>query len=214
ASVYYRCMISTEDAFPSHIKEMEFAQRAWKEACASIKAAVPPHPDALTVIMRRASQMRGEVKSKIRLLVLSSYDFNPSQTSTGREYNLKRVATLKEDLNFTYKGNVLERKGLYQNPILQKAINVIWFANRIDEGVLYSKFFRPIPLPTIALVLTAIECGINEWRTGSREDIDFKLSDYKNTYEDHVVMLNIFKDETQNIGIVPKIQNKLYQNAQ
>jgi hypothetical protein len=53
-------------------------------------------------------------------------------------------------------GNVLERKDLYQNDILQKAINIIWFANQNDEGVVFSKFFDPIPLPTIALVLTAV----------------------------------------------------------
>jgi hypothetical protein len=50
ASGFYRCMISTEDAFPSHIKEMEFAQRAWKEACVSLNATVQPHPGALTVV--------------------------------------------------------------------------------------------------------------------------------------------------------------------
>jgi hypothetical protein len=128
-------------------------------------------------------------------------------------------------------GNVLERKDLYQNDILQKAINAIWFANQKDEGVVFNKFFEPIPLPTIALVLTAvstflflscqwiipscqqIECGIDEWKTGSREDVDFKLSDYKNIYQDHIGMLNILKDETQNIGIVPNIQSKLYKTG-
>jgi hypothetical protein len=133
--------------------------------------------------MRRGSQMRGEVKSKIRLLVLHSYKFRPGQSIKTREHNLKRAAALKEDLNFTYKvsscsfaplrttdetcarqvlrfaspeGNVSERKYLYQNDILQNAINAIWFANRSDEGVVFSKFFEPISLPTITLVLTAV----------------------------------------------------------
>jgi hypothetical protein len=43
-------MISTEDAFPSHIKEMEFAQRAWKEARADLGVDVQPHPDAFIVV--------------------------------------------------------------------------------------------------------------------------------------------------------------------
>jgi hypothetical protein len=47
---FYRCLISTEDAFPSHIKEMEFVQRAWKDACASVEADVQPHPDVIKLV--------------------------------------------------------------------------------------------------------------------------------------------------------------------
>ncbi|KAI0276822.1 hypothetical protein BC826DRAFT_928182, partial [Russula brevipes] len=108
---------------------------------------------------------------------------------------------------------VSKRKGLYQSIIIQKVINITWFARRQDEGVIYSKLFHPIPLPTIALVLTAVECGIDEWITGSREDIDFKASDYKKAYEDHVNMLKLFKEKTQEVGILPKIQVKLYRNG-
>jgi hypothetical protein len=50
----------------------------------------------------------------------------------------------------------LERKNLYQNIIIQKAINIVWFAHRLDEGIVFRKFFYPIPLPTIALVLTTV----------------------------------------------------------
>jgi hypothetical protein len=47
--------------------------------------------------------MRGEVKSKIRSLVLTEYDFRTSQSSKSREYNLKQAAALKDNLNFTYR---------------------------------------------------------------------------------------------------------------
>jgi hypothetical protein len=53
----------------------------------------------------------------------------------------------------------LERKGMYQNPIIQKAVNLMWFQNKRDEGILYRDMFKPIPIPEIALVLTAV-CGI------------------------------------------------------
>jgi hypothetical protein len=49
--------------------------------------------------------MRGEVKTKIRPLVTSSYKFRISHSSKSREHNLKRAAALKENLNFTYKVN-------------------------------------------------------------------------------------------------------------
>jgi hypothetical protein len=32
----------------------------------------------------------------------------------------------------------------------------MWFANRNDEGIIYHKYFNPIPTEVIALVLTAM----------------------------------------------------------
>ena len=49
-----------------------------------------------------------------------------------------------------------ERKGMYQHPIIQKSINVMWFQNKWDEGVRFTGMFKPIPIPAIALVLTAV----------------------------------------------------------
>jgi hypothetical protein len=51
---------------------------------------------------------------------------------------------------------VATRKGMYQHPIIQKAVNVMWFQNKRDEGIRYKDMFRPIPIAAIALVLTAV----------------------------------------------------------
>jgi len=48
------------------------------------------------------------------------------------------------------------RKGMYYHPIIQKAVNAMWFQNKRDEGVLFTDMFKPIPVPTIAFVLTAV----------------------------------------------------------
>ena len=51
-----------------------------------------------------------------------------------------------------------ERKGMYKHPIIQKAVNVtivMWFQNKRDEGIRYKDMLKPIPIPAIALVLTA-----------------------------------------------------------
>lgn len=34
----------------------------------------------------------------------------------------------------------------------------MWFANRNDEGVVYPKYFDPIPVEVVALVLTGVSC--------------------------------------------------------
>jgi hypothetical protein len=48
------------------------------------------------------------------------------------------------------------RKGMYNHPIIQKAVNAMWFQNKRDEGILFSEMFKPIPVQAIAFVLTAV----------------------------------------------------------
>ena len=40
--------------------------------------------------------------------------------------------------------------------IVQRAVNDMWFQNKYDEGIKYEKNFDPLPIPAIALVLTAV----------------------------------------------------------
>lgn len=109
------------------------------------------------------------------------------------------------------------RKGMYQHPIIQKAINTMWFANKHDEGVSFYAYFNPVPIEALAFVLTAvcfmiafkptqrrfssiictlvhsqIECGIDEWGSGSRADIAFTAHDYRVVYEAHKANLEAF----------------------
>ena len=49
-----------------------------------------------------------------------------------------------------------KRKGMYQAKILQKVINVMWFRNKQDEGVVHAEKFNPLTVSALALVLTAV----------------------------------------------------------
>jgi hypothetical protein len=49
-----------------------------------------------------------------------------------------------------------DRKGLFRNKNIQKVVNVMWFANKLDDGVSYPEYFKPMPDITVALVLTAV----------------------------------------------------------
>ena len=48
------------------------------------------------------------------------------------------------------------QKGLYQHPIIQKAVNIAFYANKQDEGVRYPQHFSPFPLTGVALLLTVV----------------------------------------------------------
>jgi Domain of unknown function (DUF6532) len=46
--------------------------------------------------------------------------------------------------------------GLFENECLLEVLQAQWFADLQDEGVKFHAYFNPIPLPTIALVFTAV----------------------------------------------------------
>ena len=54
-----------------------------------------------------------------------------------------------------------KRKGIYNHPILQKAVNAMWFKNKRDEGLVYPDLFNPISVHSIALILTAVSFSMD-----------------------------------------------------
>ncbi|KAG2357411.1 hypothetical protein BDR07DRAFT_1338846 [Suillus spraguei] len=106
------------------------------------------------------------------------------------------------------------KTGIYKTELIQKAINDMWFANHSDEGILYAKYFDPLPLEMIALVLTEMECCIDEWITGVREDITFSLVSYAPVYFAHLNSLQRFGERTASYKLLDKICDNLLEVAQ
>ncbi|KAI6011323.1 hypothetical protein BKA83DRAFT_95383, partial [Pisolithus microcarpus] len=44
----------------------------------------------------------------------------------------------------------------YFAPLIQKIMNMMWFANKHDDGVMFPNHFKPFPHLALALVLTGI----------------------------------------------------------
>ncbi|KAG1868654.1 hypothetical protein F4604DRAFT_1927193 [Suillus subluteus] len=96
---------------------------------------------------------------------------------------------------------------------LQEGINIMWFANRNDEGIIYHKYFNPIPTEVVALVLTAIECCIDEWTQGLKEDIKFTSATYGSVYKGHLASLQHFQQHIAPYKLLEKICDNLYDTA-
>ncbi|KAG1806085.1 uncharacterized protein BJ212DRAFT_1246291, partial [Suillus subaureus] len=74
-----------------------------------------------------------------------------------------------------------------------------------DEGVIYHKYFDPIPIKTIVLMLTAIECCVDEWLQGIKEDIKFTSASYGAIYNHHFSSLQHFGEHTAPYKLLLKI---------
>lgn len=125
-----------------------------------------------------------------------------------------------------------KRKGIYKHPIIQKAVNAMWFQNKRDEGIVFSDLFDPISVPSIALILTAvsifpriyhsilsnkpsaqqIECNLDEWISGTKTEVTFWADDYRAVYESHVLSLNSFGkySKSQGVDLLGLLQTRLY----
>ncbi|KAH9926045.1 uncharacterized protein B0H18DRAFT_876831, partial [Fomitopsis serialis] len=198
AAQIFRCHVSTINAFPENSLEMQWAHLAWGRACRELGIQLAASPSLTRIITARTFQCRSELKSKIKSLVESSYGFSKTSAPEAILQNRVRAENLKFESAYVYEEPALgqrshaERKGIYRNPIIQKAVNAMWFVNKNDEGVVYRDFFEPFAIEALAFVLTAIHCGIDEWGTGVRRDIQFTVKDYESIYETHLRNLDNF----------------------
>jgi hypothetical protein len=53
----------------------------------------------------------------------------------------------------------------YRHPVLQKAINLTWFRNKDDDGVVFHEYFSPLSVPAIAFILTVVRVVYVRWPT-------------------------------------------------
>ncbi|KAJ6473974.1 hypothetical protein C8R47DRAFT_987053 [Mycena vitilis] len=205
----YRCYISCVYAFPDHAQELEFLAKAWAYACKQLNIFIELTPVISKLITNRGSHLRGELKTKIKELVDIIYGFKSGQNRKIVKYNRELAELLKENLTFTFK-NPEARTGIYRTPLLQRAVNAMWFANQRDEGVAFPDFFNPFPKPAVALVLSVAENLIDERATGIRTDIAFTANDYRSVYDSHLQALKDFEKQTHPHKILENICVRLH----
>ncbi|KAG1867249.1 hypothetical protein DFJ58DRAFT_911671 [Suillus subalutaceus] len=158
------CLVVTRAPFPETlIIETKLAKDAWREACNMAELTIQLTPSLVKMMTRCTSQVRGELKTKMRTLTALFFGFRASRSIPAIKQNRDLAESLKEGS---------------QPGLIQEAMNHMWFANRCDEGIVHAKYFDPLPVQTIALILTAIECCIDEWMTGLKEDIKFSSLAY------------------------------------
>ncbi|KAG6906092.1 hypothetical protein DXG01_015961 [Tephrocybe rancida] len=207
AANIFCCLISTFNGFPDSSTEIDF--RANEDL--GLEPPIDLTPDIGKIIKQRGSQTREEAKSKTASLVETMYGFNSGQGRKIVIANCNLAEQLKLEKGFLYKELTEDiHKGIYKHPIIQMAINKMWFKNKCDEGVVYTDMFYPMPIPAIALILTAIECNIDKWVSGTKTDIAFYADDYRTMYMKHIESLKTFGEATSKHGLLETMQKRLH----
>ncbi|KAG1857810.1 hypothetical protein F4604DRAFT_1685106 [Suillus subluteus] len=193
ATSIFRCLIVTWAPFPDGVAvEMRLAKEAWHEACKIKGVKVKLTPPAVKMLLLRISH-----SSHLKEVIRKNRDLAES---------------LKDGSAFVFK-DWISKTGIYKSKLLQDSINIMWFANQNDEGIIYHKYFNPIPVEVVALVLTAIECCIDEWLQGLKEDIKFTLAAYATVYQVHFDLLQRFHERTELYKLLERLCDSLHDRA-
>ncbi|KAI6101925.1 hypothetical protein F5141DRAFT_1008579 [Pisolithus sp. B1] len=206
----YCARLCTEAPMPDHIVETSILDASWAWACKATGVNLSCTPQLAKIVTSHGSQVHGKLKTKLHLLIEAIFGFHSSQSKSVIKKNWSLAEGLKEGTNFAFKVRCNCALSLLA-PLIQKIINMMWFANKHDDGVLFHKHYKPFPYPALALVLTAIECCIDEWMTGMWMDIPFTIQEYCGTYKSHLKCLQVFKDATKVYNILLAICMKLYE---
>ncbi|GJJ13727.1 hypothetical protein Clacol_007983 [Clathrus columnatus] len=213
----YRSMIATHCPFPDLTECHAHAQAALTRSSNLLRIAIKDEESYNTLVnllLPRASHMRGELRMKLTPLVASNYGFKLPVSENVEYMNRELVKMLLFKDAFLFQ-EPNRRHGLYSNPILQIAINEMWFQNDRDEGVKFSEYFNPIPFPVIALIFTVVEFIINQWESGSYCNVTaFTAKEYKQVYLRHLQSLEATDSTSHTCSIkLLKIRKSLYSMA-
>ncbi|KAI6013856.1 hypothetical protein EDC04DRAFT_2904439 [Pisolithus marmoratus] len=213
----YHVHLCVQAPMPDHTQESALLNASWARAFQVTSMNLACTPQLAKLVTIRGSQVRGQLKSKLWLLIEAIYSIYSSQSKSAINKNWALAEELKEGMNFTFTHMAAQEDGQHRflkAMLIQKIMNMMWFVNKHDNGIIFPNHFKPFPYPALALVLTAVECCIDEWMTGTWMDIAFTIQEYCNVFDSHLNCLQAFKEATKEVGVLPRICNRMYEVRQ
>jgi hypothetical protein len=133
-------------------------------------------------------KLLNDMKAKTKPAVEYSYEFDTSHAPQSISRNASRAQALLAKTTFIYQEFNFDGRPRYpyRHPIIQKVVNITWFQHTDDIGIIFHEYFAPMPFEAIALVLTVIECCIDEWSTGTYNESTWKEERYKTKHLWHL----------------------------
>ncbi|KAJ6527884.1 hypothetical protein DFH09DRAFT_1327987 [Mycena vulgaris] len=206
----YSARIVAVYAFPAVTVQIQWATETFKGACRAAGEFCALSDRMAKIIMARGSQIRGKIIDAYRSLFASHYGFDRSTAKKTIEANKVKAAYLVKHAAFHYKDPV-DSEGYGENKIIAAVRKLTTFSNTTSVGVLFSAYFDPISLFSLALDMTALEFCANEWSTGSFIKAKFYEKEVSSMYRVHLADAERWSDLKP--GVVENIRRKWYRRA-
>ncbi|KAF7366226.1 hypothetical protein MVEN_00499800 [Mycena venus] len=130
----YRCMLAARDPYPDAGTSSEWSKESWGYGQENAGTKVALTPVLAKIVTKRGSQFRGELKTKAVPVVTCALKFQTGGNKKILKANRKKAEDLLEGNSFVYEDPVA-KTGLYQTFLIQLIANLMWFANKSDEGI-------------------------------------------------------------------------------
>ncbi|KZP10911.1 hypothetical protein FIBSPDRAFT_962690 [Athelia psychrophila] len=202
--------VATKDLYPELDVQLEWCTSIFEEQCRKLGSEYEYIDRISGLIRARCSNTRSILLGHVRPKITSTYGFIISEKSKTIKKNKQRYGMLVEDGVFHHK-DPEERKGFAQHKIVSNILHVAYFANKNDDGVKFSNYFKPISLVTLAAIFTVVEFCLDEWSTGTFEQAIFNEKAGCECYKGHLESLK--KWEAGNPSVIANIRMKLFNRA-
>ncbi|KAI0349157.1 hypothetical protein OH77DRAFT_1415492 [Trametes cingulata] len=213
AFIIYKSMVMSRDGYPDKLTEKTWATDAWQQAAARLDVHLAPNSEVLQIITQYSWNLRGELKTYARGCVPGAYGFKAGITTAAQAFNRERAAKILHERTFTYETISEDSQGhvgLYENEIIQDIINRGFYKSADDDGIALADIYDPFPAAGIALVLTAVQCAIEEWATGAHTSVKFsEEKKYSRAYKGHLNDLREFETASGDDRIVSEICERI-----
>ncbi|TFY52982.1 hypothetical protein EVG20_g10319 [Dentipellis fragilis] len=199
-SVHFCIKVSLDNGFPNDEESCNMARAAFVEACSEFKSPkrlLRFENDELyrntmvDIVKRAAAQLHGELKTKAQGIIETMYGFGGLPA--------KDIKQLVEDLlhrgAFHFEDPKMHQ-GLFRNPIVLTLLTHQWVSRKNGEAAgIYAALFNPIPEELIALIVSTVECVINDYAGGSFQPKgnNFSADKYSVVYDRHLKSLSKYK---------------------
>ncbi|KAJ8495209.1 hypothetical protein ONZ45_g12953 [Pleurotus djamor] len=219
----FRVKLLFVNAFPDSITAMKFASEAWYQAFNSLQITLNylgltnPTDEELDLIKTRSSQFRGQVVTIARNTTGPFYGLQKATDQAVINTNRETVSKLLNRFSFVYQNpdNREEPGTLFRSALIPLVLNVSCFNKKEhSEGLHDGTTTNFITLPSIALVVTAINCALDEWKTGIKVDGQFSAKLYEAIYQKHLKYLKDWEEYSSTRSrATDTLRNMLYHQA-
>ncbi|TFK58080.1 hypothetical protein BDN72DRAFT_866236, partial [Pluteus cervinus] len=210
----YEALIISRHAFPDAATKAEWVRECWELTCKKEDDWYELEPEVVSLIEQRGSRVRGALLNDpdgVRAQVKPHFRFRTGGTKGDKAFNVNRSKELMEKNTFVYK-DMKTRDRYVENKIFILELEWLFHGRKSSMAVTFFAYFDPIPLPTLALLMTMTRACIKEYETGARIKQDFTEDENKKRYAKYLSDLNE-KWEKKSPETVKNIRRRMYRRA-
>ncbi|KDN46239.1 hypothetical protein RSAG8_04466, partial [Rhizoctonia solani AG-8 WAC10335] len=141
-----------------------------------------PSDEIFEIMVNNIATLRGKAKERLREFVARVSGFQQNlRDQNAIQHNLQRFNELYPNSYHCQSSN--PRDGDYEHSEIGHCISLAIFHGANSVGVLYSDYFRDMPLPVVAFCLAMWQFCIEEWANGWRQNGDLGMGAMREKYE-------------------------------